>query len=139
MRFVDYGQVVLKRIFMEFEKIDEFIWYLKVKFPEVLRRILSVEEFNFLVKLKNKEQLYEDDNFCNDLLDCISGYLTNESIHLEEHDIEHEGGDELVYEGGIWCTELRTNHDWYFWIEPEGQIYGLYDSLEKALGESLLL
>lgn len=105
--------------------------------PADLRNIIEDDDFDTLMAIKDFNQFLENLKLYDNIIDAIKECLNCDSIHMEGYDIEHEGGDDWVYEDGIWHTELFCNHDWYYYMEPEGQTYGLYASLNEAQSASL--
>ena len=106
------------------DKIENFTLDLLQKEPEVLKEIIGdtdvFEELN-------------STGVSGEVVEMIHDYLLENSNILDEYKIEHEGGDSSIYDDGLWVTELRESHGWYYWIEPEGRVYGLYSSLEESL------
>ena len=116
------------------DKIEEFISHVKLKHPKVLKDILDESSFEIFQKANNLNAL--DDETCGDITDSIFNYITDNCKHIQESDIEHEGGDESVFEDGIYQTKLYEIHGFYFYQTPEGEQYGLYSSQDEAESES---
>lgn len=113
------------------ENIKEFIFKLSKNHPDKLKNIIG--ETNFLF-IQNKEFKFDFQNeiFC-EIYDEVYNYILDKDNcnHIENEDIYHEGGDEWVYENGVWVTECYEIFGFYYMIEPEGEIYGLYRSLNE--------
>jgi hypothetical protein len=116
------------------DKIEEFISHLKYQHPKVLKEILDELSFEIFQKANNLKAL--DDKTCDYITDAIDNYITDNCKHIQEGDIDHEGGDEWVFEDGIYQTELYEIHGFYFYRTPEGETYGLYSSQNEAESES---
>ena len=117
------------------ENIESFTKYLKLNDPQLLRKILVELDYDEIGNYDKMDNV--DDDLLDFMCDNVRDYIYNHSTHIPDEDIEHEGGDESVFDDGRWKTELYEIHGWYYYIEPEGETFGLFDSLESA--ESQLL
>jgi hypothetical protein len=110
-----------------FNKLTEFVDYLIKDKNQYLVEVMEGE-----INFNDRKSIIEKyDLICNSISDSIEKDATATS-----HYVSHEGGDKSAYENGIWETVLYEIQGWYFWKEPEGEIYGLFPNLEDALNYS---
>jgi len=107
-----------------FDNLTEFVDYLIKDKKQYLIEVMEGE-----INFNDPQSIIEKyDLICNSVSDSIQNDAT-----VTSHYVSHEGGDESLYENGIWETVLYEIQGWYFWKEPEGQTYGLFSNLEDAL------
>jgi hypothetical protein len=107
-----------------FDNLTEFVDYLINNKQQYLIELLAGE-----INFNDSKSIIENyDLICNFVSENIIDYAA-----VTNYCVSHEGGDESIYENGIWETVLYEIHGWYFWKEPEGQTYGLFSNLEDAL------
>jgi len=117
-------------------RINDFIKFLLCYYQNDLEEIIEENGGDSLCLKSGKSM----DEIIYEIYDSVSDYIeTIENSNLTKDTIKHENGDGWVFIDGIWYTELYENHGWYFWIEPEGERFGLYSSYEEALNDSINL
>lgn len=110
-----------------FDNLTEFVDYLINNKQQYLIELLAGE-----INFNDSKSIIENyDLICDSVSDTIVDYAIETN-----YCVSHEGGDESIYENGIWETVLYEIQGWYFWKEPEGQTYGLFPTLQDALNYS---
>jgi len=106
------------------QKTEEFIEYLIEHKKQHLIDLCKMEiDFNDSISLKENYDI---------IYNIVLNSIYNDAKPTK-YVIFREGGDESIYENGVWETALLEIQGWYFWKEPEGNIYGLFSAIEDAL------